>query len=192
MGELPVEIQDHIIYLAGLNTAIKLDNKYVINKIINELKISACDDIEELHDNIFTFYTGNEIEYLYKNDFLNKLVISKMATMRTPYSIIYYLSFGVENNDLKKLEIIDSLFPKSVINVNSKKHALSHGYSDVVSWININRPSTFGDLLTKKQCLYKYISKNDLKSMPADVQEYYSKMECGCKKCWKSGIGYYD
>ncbi len=187
-----MEIQDHIIYLAGLNTAIKLDNKYVINKIINELKISACDDTEEIYDNIFTFYTGNEIEYLYKNDFLNKLVISKMAAMRTPYSIIYYLSFGVENNDLKKLEIIDTLFPKSVIDINSKKHALSHGYSDIVSWINTNRPMSSLGLLTKKQCLYKYISKNDLKSIPADVQECYSKTECGCKRCGNSGIGYYD
>lgn len=184
---IPVEIQDYIIYLSGLDNAIKLNNKYVISKIISELKRNFENDSIEMYNEIFCSYSGQTIEFLYKNNYLDKNIIKKMNNTFIPSCTTEYLDSAVLNSDLKKLQTIDLLFPKSVIDYTCIS---KNTKNNILEWISKNRPCKFGHLLIKNRCLFYNIKPDEIRLLPQDVQNTYLNVKCNCK-IHGNDVGYF-
>lgn len=134
---LPVEIVDKIVFYAGFNVAYSLNNKHVMNKIIQQFK----DKEWEL---IFKEADGYLIRYLYDRN-INRSKLEEFKEYFSPYydSDIYHIA--VENDDLVKIEMIDKILPNS--SVHEKTYNLAS--EKVKEWVDKTRPNFFISVYTK-------------------------------------------
>lgn len=170
--KLPIELQDYIIYYIGLDAAVILNNKYIINKLIRELDLSWEDTLYN--------YSVDTIRYLIKSRYRE---IELSDTLKIPpCSTSHYFTHTLlyENNTTKglhKLNFLASLFKKTNITITSYDMCNKEEYRD---WVKTNYPMEFMWYFIKSNC------KKDYSCPPF----FEVTVKCGCKMCGGNGIGY--
>lgn len=161
MDALPQELKDKII-LYDLKIAVACRNKYIVEKILKQIKASWEDDVLFMSSGIISFIY---ITIQYEHEELKKI------KNKPPIHLTEYLDDAIFKKDIKKLIILDKLFPKSVCSAEAYNYAIDNNFLDVVKWVNTNRPMNCLGLKFKYNiCTIKY-------------------GKCNCKNCG-DGVGY--
>lgn len=177
---LPTEIIDYIIYLSDLETAIKCDNNFIVKKYLVDNQISWEDILYQ--------FNGTVITYLYNNN----INIKELQEFQSSFIPIYHPSIfesAIKNNDLFKMEMLEKLLPKSIIDKELFEYAKQVNYTEIINWIQINRPVFFINNYTKHPSCLK-INPETVKKFPLDIQKIYSITKCSCLKCGGNGKGF--
>ncbi len=179
-SNLPIELIEYIIYLSDLETAINCKNNYVIKKYLRNHCISWED--------ILYKYSGKVIEYLYNNN----INIKELKEFQQSFIPIYHPSIfdsAIKNQDFLKMEMLEKLLPKSMIDIEAFDYAKRMNYYEIIKWIKINRPVLFLNHYTKHPSCLK-INPETVKKFPLDIQKIYKMTKCSCLNCGGNGKGF--
>lgn len=139
LSMLPREIQDYIVYLAGIDVAVCLCNEYVIKQLIHTQQKHFLDE-EDFCDYVLYSFSGTTLEYLVENGYLTHLYLIQR---KPPIHTTHYIEAAVEHNDILKLQLLDRILPKIMVPLSSKKYAIHHGFTEIVDWIQCKTPIEF-------------------------------------------------
>jgi hypothetical protein len=141
MNPLPTEIIQYIIYLSGLDTAIKCKNDFIVKKILKDKYFSWEDIIYNCN--------GATLEYLYNNN-IHIQELKEFQKSFIPGCHVSIFNSAIEKRDILKMKIIEKILPKSVIDNKAFEYAKNLKYNEIIEWCKINRPVMFGSFYTKQ------------------------------------------
>lgn len=152
IANLPYELRERIAYQGGLDLCVKTSSQYLVEKL--------CKEKDYHWDYILTKMSKETIEYLYSKRYKWRQFLELKNEM-VPGLSTKYLDKAIKKNDIKKIELIDLLLPRSVCSVSAFNYALNYNFLEVYIWVAINRPLIFGSLCCKHNLKYDFKYRNN-------------------------------